>query len=132
MLRNIFFHKNMVGENSPPPRFLKEKCRPAKSGEKWENGASEIGIILVTRTKFNINHGYTWSKLLSKVLRACNQCQESIDFRRNRSNWVWHKSVSSRRIQEIVPRTLSPKIRKYLEEKFSARQNQRHLLLKRK
>ena len=31
MLRNIFFHKNMVGENSPPSRYLKEKRRPAKS-----------------------------------------------------------------------------------------------------
>ena len=31
MLRNIFFHKNMVGENSPPSRFLKEKRRSAKS-----------------------------------------------------------------------------------------------------
>ena len=31
MLCNIFFHKNMVGENSPPSRFLKEKRRSAKS-----------------------------------------------------------------------------------------------------
>ena len=98
-----------------------------KSGK----GASEIGIILVTPTKFNLNHQYSWSKLLSKVLGACTQCQESIDFRRNGSNWFWNKSVSSCRMPEIVPRTLSPKIRKYLEEKFSTRQNQRHLLRKR-
>ena len=94
-------------------------------------GASEIGIIMITRTKFNINHYCSWSKLPSKVLGACNQCQKSIDFRRNGSNWVWSKSVSSCKMPEIVPRTLSPKIRKYLEEKFSARQNQRHLLPKR-
>ena len=31
MLRNIFFHKNIVGENSPPSQFLKEKCGSAKS-----------------------------------------------------------------------------------------------------
>ena len=31
MLHNIFFHKNMVEENSSPLRFLKEKRRPAKS-----------------------------------------------------------------------------------------------------
>ena len=31
MLRNIFLNKNMVGENSPPSRFLKEKRRSAKS-----------------------------------------------------------------------------------------------------
>ena len=31
MLRNIFFHKNLVGENSPPSRFLKEKRWSAKS-----------------------------------------------------------------------------------------------------
>ena len=31
ILGNIFFHKNMVGENSPPSRFLKEKRRSAKS-----------------------------------------------------------------------------------------------------
>ena len=31
MLRNIFFHKNMVRENSPPSRYLKEKRWPEKS-----------------------------------------------------------------------------------------------------
>ena len=31
MLRNIFFHKNIAGENNPPSRFLKRKRRPAKS-----------------------------------------------------------------------------------------------------
>ena len=31
MLRNIFFHKNMMEENSSPLRFLKEKRRSAKS-----------------------------------------------------------------------------------------------------
>ena len=31
MLRNFFIHKNIVGENTPPSRFLKEKLRPAKS-----------------------------------------------------------------------------------------------------
>ena len=31
MLHNIFFHKNMVGEKSPPSLFLKEKCPSAKS-----------------------------------------------------------------------------------------------------
>ena len=31
MLSKIFFLKNMVGENSPPSRFLKEKRRSAKS-----------------------------------------------------------------------------------------------------
>ena len=30
-VRNIFFHKNMVGESSPPSWFLKEKRRSAKS-----------------------------------------------------------------------------------------------------
>ena len=95
---------------------------------KGGKGATEIGIIMVARTKFNINHYCSWSKLLSKVLDAFNQ--ESIDFRRNGSNWVWNKSVSSSRMPEIVPRTLSPKIQKNLEEIFSARQNQRHLLPK--
>ena len=31
MLCSIFFHQNMVGENNPPSRFLKEKHRSAKS-----------------------------------------------------------------------------------------------------
>ena len=31
MLRDIFFYKNIVVENSPPSRFLKEKSRSAKS-----------------------------------------------------------------------------------------------------
>ena len=31
MLRNIFFHKNIVEGNTPPSRFLKEKHRSAKS-----------------------------------------------------------------------------------------------------
>ena len=77
---------------------------------KGGKGATEIGIIMVARTKFNINHYCSWSKLLSKVLDAFNQ--ESIDFRRNGSNWVWNKLVSSSRMPEIVPRTLSPKIQK--------------------
>ena len=80
---------------------------------------------------FNINHACSWSRLLSKVLGACNQCQESIDFCRNGSNWVWNKLVCSCRIPKIVPRILSPKLRKYLEEEFSTQKNQRHLLRKR-
>ena len=31
MLHNIFFHKNIVGENTPPSLFLDEKRRSAKS-----------------------------------------------------------------------------------------------------
>ena len=88
-------------------------------------------VIMVTHTELNNNEYRPCHELLLWIFSACNQRPQLINFHENRSNWVWNKSVPSYRMPEVVPKTLGPKIRKYLDGKLSTRQNQRHLLRKR-
>ena len=108
MLRNIFFHKNTVGENSPL-WFLKEKRRSAKS---------DVSKVLFPDIGKITNQGIiVWATLLFCdfcfgpvnfwIITGCYKCPANIaqifaTLHKRNPGWTWNKKTRCRSVIALM------------------------------